>query len=80
MDVSRTLREEVVFARERFDRIARMFLEVVDDQSSLPPHPDGIVYVRNLARECREAGKEFTKALQREVEFVTRRRVAGGKE
>jgi hypothetical protein len=74
MDVSRTLREEVVFARERFDRIAREILEVVDDPSSLPPHPDGIVYVRNLARECRDAGDELMKALQREVEFVTRRR------
>ena len=71
--MSRTLPEEVVFARERFDRIARKFLEVVDDPSSLPPHPDGIVYVRNLAHEFREAGNEFTKALQREVEFVTRR-------
>jgi hypothetical protein len=48
-------------------------LEVVDDPSSLPPHPDGIVYVRNLARECCEAGNEFTKALQREIESVTRR-------
>jgi hypothetical protein len=75
MEKFRILQQEVKSASERYDRIARLFQEIVTDPSSLPPHPDGIVHIRRLTRECREAGDELMKALQREVEFVTRRPV-----
>jgi hypothetical protein len=79
-DVLRILRKEVASAWERFDRIAQTFHKVVTDPSSLPPYPDGIVYLRHLAHECRGARDQFLQALQREVEFVTQGGVPDTKE
>jgi hypothetical protein len=36
------------------------------------PHPDGVQYIHNVAREQRAAGDELLKAVWREVEFMAR--------
>lgn len=59
----RTLRNEVESAWERYDRLAQRFHEVLNDPNSLPPYPDGVIYLRKLVRECRDAGDQLMQTL-----------------
>lgn len=64
------LKDEIESAWRRHDSAAQAINEALSDPGSLPPHPDGIQHIRNLAREHRSAGTALMKALKRQGEFT----------
>jgi hypothetical protein len=70
MDVYHRLKNEVESARQRFDRAAREFQQILKTPDVLPPSPDGIQLIRNINRDYKFAAEEFMKAQKQLVEFT----------